>query len=179
MSRNRSARWALPARLLAAACLLALANPAGAQSTGEQSLKVGFVFNFVKFTRWPHDRESLLFCTQGAQPLDWQFAQFKGQVVNGRTLDVRHNVPSGEWRTCDVLFLSQSDAGVVDSVHRVLGNSPTLTIGDLPDYVQKGGMIALRVEGKRLRFDVNLVAAQRAGLVLSGQMVKLAGKVLQ
>ena len=40
-------------------------------------------------------------------------------------------------------------------------------------------MIAMRVEGNRLRFDVNLAAVQRAGLVLSGQMVKLAGKVLQ
>ncbi|AOW12456.1 hypothetical protein LPB72_08485 [Hydrogenophaga crassostreae] len=179
MPRLGSAGWLLPWRLLAAACLLALAGPTGAQATSEQAIKVAFVFNFVKFTQWPHARETLLFCTQGAQPLDWQFGQFKGQMVNGRTLDVRHNVPSGEWRGCDVLFLSKSDAGVVDSVQRILGNAPTLTIADLPDYAQNGGMIALRVEGTRLRFDVNLAAVQRAGLVLSGQMVKLAGKVLQ
>jgi hypothetical protein len=179
MPRHRPARWLLPARLLAAACLLVLAGAAGSQSTGEQSLKVAFVFNFIKFTQWPQSRESLLFCTQGAQPLDWQFAQFKGQSVNGRTLDVRHNVPSGEWHSCDVLFLSKADAPVADSVQRILGNAPTLTIADLPDYVQNGGMIALRVEGSRLRFDVNLAAVQRAGLVLSGQMVKLAGRVLQ
>lgn len=179
MPRYGSAGWLLPARMLAAACLLGLAGAGGAQPTGEQSLKVAFVFNFITFTQWPHSRETLLFCTQGAQPLDWQFAQFKGQSVNGRTLDVRHNVPSGEWHACDVLFLSKSDAAVADSVQRILGNRPTLTIADLPDYVQNGGMIALRVEGKRLRFDVNLAAVQRAGLVLSGQMVKLAGKVLQ
>ena len=166
-------------RWLVAAGLLVLACPAGSQATAEQTLKVAFVFNFVKFTQWPHARENLLFCTQGAQPLDWQFGQFKGQVVNGRTLDVRHNVPSGEWRSCDVLFLSKSDAAVVDSVQRILGTAPILTIGDLPDYAQSGGMIALRAEGNRLRFDVNLAAVQRAGLVLSGQMVKLAGKVLQ
>ena len=68
---------------------------------------------------------------------------------------------------------------MVDSVQRILGTAPILTIGDLPDYAQNGGMIALRAEGNRLRFDVNLAAVQRAGLVLSGQMVKLAGKVLQ
>jgi hypothetical protein len=179
MTRHGFAGWTLSGRRLIAACLLVLAAPAGSQSTVEQSVKVAFVFNFIKFTQWPHARESLLFCTQGAQPLDWQFGQFKGEVVNGRTLDVRHNVPSGEWRTCDVLFLSRSDAAVVDSVQRILGNTPTLTIGDLPDYAQNGGMIAMRVEGNRLRFDINLAAVHRAGLVLSGQMVKLAGKVLQ
>lgn len=179
MPRHGSAGWALPLRMWAAACLLVFAGTAGSQSTAEQSVKVAFVFNFITFTQWPHSRDTLLFCTQGAQPLDWQFAQFKGQSVNGRTLDVRHNVPSDEWRSCDVLFLSRSDAAVADSVQRILGNRPTLTIADLPDYVQNGGMIALRVEGNRLRFDVNLAAAQRAGLVLSGQMVKLAARVLQ
>ena len=40
-------------------------------------------------------------------------------------------------------------------------------------------MIGLRVEDNRVRFDVNLLAAQRAGLTMSSQMLKLAGQVLR
>jgi hypothetical protein len=40
-------------------------------------------------------------------------------------------------------------------------------------------MIGLRLEDSRMRFDVNLGAAQRAGLQLNSQMVNLAGKVLR
>jgi hypothetical protein len=54
-----------------------------------------------------------------------------------------------------------------------------LTLGDLPGFVDAGGMIGLRVEASRVRFDVNLSTAQAAGLVLNSQMLKLAGKVLQ
>ena len=54
-----------------------------------------------------------------------------------------------------------------------------LTISDQAGFVQAGGMIGLRVEDNRVRFDVNLLAAQRAGLTMSSQMLKLAGQVLR
>ena len=60
-----------------------------------------------------------------------------------------------------------------------MGNLPVLTVGDQNGFVQAGGMIGLRVEDSRVRFDVNLAAAQRAGLTLNSQMLKLAGQVLK
>ena len=54
-----------------------------------------------------------------------------------------------------------------------------LTLGDIPEFAQSGGMIGLKIEDSRVRFDVNLGAAQRAGLTLNSQMLKLAGQVVR
>lgn len=99
--------------------------------------------------------------------------------MGGRALEVVPGAVAAKVRQCDVLFIGEGDADRLDALLRGLGNAPVLTVGDLPGFVQAGGMIGLRIEANRVRFDVNLAAAQRSGLVLNSQMLKLAGKVLQ
>ncbi|MGH9515816.1 MAG: YfiR family protein [Terriglobales bacterium] len=40
-----------------------------------------------------------------------------------------------------------------------------------------GGMIQFVAEGKKIRFEVNLTAAQRAGLTMSSDLLKVATAV--
>lgn len=170
--------------LLTCLCLAACSDAARAQQVSiEPGVKAGFVFNFVKFAQWSDIREDngapLLICTLGANPLDGQLALLNGRQVRNRVIEIRQRTSAGDWRNCDALYLSDSDAGRMEAVIRSVAGAPVLTIGDLPGFVQAGGMIGLRIEENRMRFDVNLVAAQRAGLKLSSQMLKLAGQVLQ
>jgi hypothetical protein len=176
-------RW-LAGGLLALAVWLAHGPAlAQAQQASEQTVKAGFVYNFVKFTQWPAPRDSergpLLVCTPGAQPLGGQFALLQGRPIGNRSIEIRTNVPASEWRDCLVLYFAEGDMHRLDTAVRSLGNAPVLTVSDAPDFVQAGGMIGLRIEDSRVRFDVNLGAAQRATLSLNSQMVKLAGQVLR
>ena len=52
--------------------------------------------------------------------------------------------------------------------------APVLTVGDGDGFARGGGMIGLFVEDGRMRFAINPNAAQRAGLRLSSQLLKLA-----
>ena len=54
-----------------------------------------------------------------------------------------------------------------------------LSVGDATNFVKSGGMIGLSMQDSRVKFDVNLGSAQRAGLQLNSQMLKLAGEVLK
>lgn len=168
--------------LLALTVCLAV-GPLRAQEISEEAVKAGFVYNFVKFTQWTGDRDSdgrpLNICTPGALPLDGQLALLHGRMVGSRKLVLRSHVAVSEWRTCQVLFLSLTETGRTETTLQSLSSAPVLTISDQPGFVQAGGMMGLRVEDNRVRFDVNLLAAQRAGLILSSQMLKLAGQVLQ
>lgn len=171
-------------RAWALCLLLGLAGPgAWAQQASEAAVKAGFVFNFIKYTQWPIGRDSALapirLCTASAQPLDGQLLLLHGRTVGSRAIEVRTSVPAAEWRQCDVLYLGAEDAGRLDSLTPRLAGAPVLTLGDVPGFVDAGGMIGLRVEASRVRFDVNLNSAQLSGLVLNSQMLKLAGKVLQ
>ena len=152
-----------------------------AQALNDTAVKAGFVFNFIKFTQWTAAREGtpIRLCAPAAQPLDGQLVRLQGRTVGTRTIDVRTVVPPGDWRQCDVLFFGEEDADRVYLLPSRLGPVPVLTLGDLPGFVEAGGMIGLRMEASRVRFDVNLSSAQASGLVLNSQMLKLAGKVLQ
>jgi hypothetical protein len=50
-------------------------------------------------------------------------------------------------------------------------------VSDMPRFAERGGMIQFILEENRVRFQVNLAAAQNAGLVLSSQLLKLAALV--
>lgn len=169
--------------LLALLCCALGANKAIAQQADEQAVKAGFIFNFIKFTQWSATQESdsrrLLICTTSDKPLGGQVAKLAGRSVGAKSIEVRSNSGTNESANCDVLFIPASDADRAETYLRSLGNAPVLTIGDFPGFIKAGGMIGLRMQENRLKFDVNLGSAQRAGLQLNSQMLKLAGEVLR
>lgn len=173
----------LAAGLLILVCFAASGEASLGRQASEQSIKAGFVFNFAKFAQWPETREAgaaqLLICTPGSQALDGQLALLQGRQVRNRVIELRQNASADDWRNCDVLFLSGGDAHRMASIIRSIGDAPVLTVGDLPEFVQNGGMIGLHIDDKRVRFDINLAAAQRAGVKLNSQMLKLADEVLR
>jgi hypothetical protein len=44
----------------------------------------------------------------------------------------------------------------------------------MPQFTQHGGMIQFVTEANRVRFEVNLTSAERTGLTLSSQLLKVA-----
>lgn len=165
--------------------LMGLGSPAWAEAVeGKQasaeSTKAGFVYNFIKYTAWPAGGEpqgDVRVCTLRANALQGQLSRLQGLKVGELSVTVVR--PSGpeEWGRCQVLYVSSADADRVETVLRFLARKPVLTISDLPDFAQQGGMIELREVDQRIRFEVNLGAAQRAGLALSSPMLKLALRV--
>ena len=51
---------------------------------------------------------------------------------------------------------------------------PVLTVSDGKGFSQAGGIIELYVEGGRMRFAINVDAAERSGLRLSSRLLGLA-----
>ena len=43
-----------------------------------------------------------------------------------------------------------------------------------PTFIDEGGIVALRMINGRVRFDINVEAANQAGLRLSSQLLQLA-----
>ena len=56
---------------------------------------------------------------------------------------------------------------------------PLLSVGDEPGFLERGGIIALKLSDGRVRFDINLATARETGLRLSSQLLQLADQVIQ
>lgn len=162
-------------------CLLTFVTNVLAADTIETdaALKAAFVYNFSKFTEWPQETggSSLVLCLHNITPaLEQAFEPINGRMSNSKSIQLRTIEATSETRGCHMIFIGKGTQRTV--IDKILARSVNLlSIGDAENFIEAGGIIAL-VEGtNRLKFDVNLAAAQRANLKISAQLLKLAHKV--
>ncbi len=79
--------------------------------------------------------------------------------------------------SCQILFVGSTEGNRVGKIIDILDKQAVLTVSDMPEFSQRGGMIQFVLEGNRVRFEVNLAATQRAHLTLSSELLKVATTV--
>lgn len=169
-------RPARPGRsLLLLATGLLLAASAGAQSD-ERAVKAAFVYNFIQFTQWPvPPEEPFQLCVLGQTPIDAQLDRLAGKpVLNGLRLVVQHVQPRDALAGCHVLYIDDSQRARAEELLPRLGSAPILTVTDSDGLADRGLMIEIRKRQLKLGFEVNLVAARRANIAMSSQLLKMA-----
>lgn len=184
------ARW--PARslrplltALAAACAF-LAIPAlhaqNARPTDYQ-VKATYLYNFGRFVEWPGKAAaaqggSFTVCVLGQDPFGPSLdATLAGETIGGKTIVAKRISSAEESGNCQILFLSLTDDSRLSKTIAELDTKAVLTVSDMPQFVKRGGMIQFVLEGKKVRFEVNLTATQHAGLTLSSELLKVATAV--
>lgn len=161
-------------------CAMALAAPTRAAAPTEHQVKAAFLYNFANFVQWPEGAlgpagTSLKVCVVGTDPFGGALeAAFRGQMVQGRGVQISRGASLRVVGRCHILYLSQSEQGRWPDLLRELAAAPTLTVGDGSPLVRQGGMVGFVVEEKRVRFEINRGAAEHAGLRISSKLLALA-----
>jgi hypothetical protein len=180
----------LRALAIAAVALVATSLPASraaaAQPSLEYDVKAAFLYNFAKFIEWPPkafaaDDAPLVFCVLGENPFQDKLGRVvNDRTANGRRIAVRPMPPGAPTDGCHLVFVAAAEdervARLVQTLHSTDGG-PVLTVGESDHFAGAGGMIRLVIDEGRVRFDINVAAAEQAGLKLSSQLLKLARKV--
>jgi hypothetical protein len=168
----------LLAALLAAALVWAVPARAGAERATEAAVKAAFVYNFTKFIEWPAvafagAQAPIVLCVSSdTENMVTALSALEGKAAQGRLIAVRTGVPAHQPEGCHALFVGAEGAkAALGAAHSLQG---LLTISDARDFASAGGVIGLFAEGDRIRFEINPQAAQRAGLKVSAQLLKLA-----
>ena len=78
---------------------------------------------------------------------------------------------------CRILFIDSSERSQLTHTLAALADAPVLTVSEIPDFLSRGGIIQFVLREDRVRFEVNLINAQRIGLMLSSQMLNVASAV--
>lgn len=144
------------------------------------AIKVGFVYNFAKFTVWPNvtfpSAESpVVFCIREGALDKTALAALSGKRVGSRAIEVQvfDGVPPPG--PCHLIYLSASTpASEIDWAINFGSTAPTLIISDLPGFAEMGGHIALVLRDGRLQFKINVETAAQGHLELSSRLLQLA-----
>ena len=164
---------------------LVCATAALAQAPTEYQVKAAFLFNFTKFVDWPASawragQGPITICLVGEDHLGKTLDELvKGQNVGGRTLAVRRlaQAPIPRDDSCQMAFLAGLDRGRAEQQLAPVKGLPILIVVDHEDGGDPGAMIGFVVEDNKVRFNINLDAAERAGIKISSKLLKLAKTV--
>jgi hypothetical protein len=146
----------------------------------EYKVKAAFVYNFAKFVEWPAqklgaDNAPLVVGVLGPNPFGDELENaLKGRQINGRPLVVRQFENIETARAAHLLFVTLNDESKLRKAFKEYG---VLTVGQSEAFARSGGIITFTFENDKLRFEINIGAAEQAGLKISAQLQKLATTV--
>lgn len=164
---------------MAAAALALAAAPAHSQAASEYQAKAAFLYNFTKFVDWPprafaSPTAPINVCVLGEEYFGASLDAIQERQAQGRPLTVKRLASIGQAGTCHILFIGASEDKQVRSLLAAVKGQPVLTVGETDRFAEMGGVINLVLEDKRIKMEVNLDAAQRHGLKISSQLLRLA-----
>lgn len=149
------------------------------EKPSEYDVEAAYLFNFGKFVTWPASASSpnrpLTICVLGDDPFGPALDRIvAGEKIDGRDVVARRISNADAAHACSILYLSSSETDRIDKILAALKNAPVLTVSDIPDFTQRGGIIQFVLRDNRVRFLVNLGPAQHEGLSLSSELLKVA-----
>jgi YfiR/HmsC-like len=158
-----------------------IATAAGAPSADD--VKAALLYNFGKFVVWPSASLSgdgtFVIGVLGDDPMvDALQRTVRDKSLGERRVVLRRVAAARDARVCQILFVGAGERHRLAEILDALEGARVLTVSDMSGFADRGGMINLLLEGGRYRFEINLQAAERAGLQMSSQLLKLARRVI-
>lgn len=168
---HRSWGWAV--LLMVGGCCAVLR----ADVSRESKIKAAFLYNFTKFVEWPADRfadDSAPIVIGVAGPKSFSDELEKvvlGRAVNGHALQIVRITSRADAARVHVLYVAAEEAEHGSWCAEPLAG--VLTVGETDAAV----IVAFTTVGDKVRFEIDAARAERAGLKLSSQLLKLASVV--
>jgi len=168
--------WTL--RGLAAALAFAGAAPAAAQPS-EAAVKAAFLTKFGAYVDWPASlrlapNAPITLCLVGSDPFGRTIDDAaRGQQIDRHPIALRRMSSATAADGCQIAFVEGTSGRDTADMLRALQGRPVLTVTDSRAGPERG-MIHFAMDGGRVRFHVDEVAAETAGLTLNARLLAIA-----
>ncbi|MFA7382600.1 MAG: YfiR family protein [Desulfurivibrionaceae bacterium] len=157
-------------------------TPAHAEDqTLEYKVKAAYLYNFTKFVSWPalslpEDRQPINICVAGKNPFGSLLEPLTRMKTQDRSITIENikDVRDLEKRSCQMLFISSSEQGGITELLRKSAGMHILTVSDIDGFAQHDGMIGFAIKDGKVRLEINLRAARKAGLAISAKLLEIA-----
>ena len=152
-------------------------------SFSEYQVKALFLLNFARYVDWPASA-----FTNTSAPVqvgvcggdkvgDLLEKAVAGKSFGGRSIVIRRLSGTADAAHCQILFISASEKKQLREVLASVRDLPVLTVGECPEFVGAGGIINFIMRDGRVRLEIDLDSARRAGLQISSRLLSVADVV--
>ena len=168
-------------RLCGQAAVLALAAalaPAAAADIGsERGIKAAFVSKFIGYVDFSgHAAPApLVIGVVGADDIARELARIVGaRGIHARPVSIRTLGQGDRLDAVHVLFVGLGESERAERLLRAAAGQGILTITEFDHALRLGSVINFRIVDERVRFEVSLGAAEKAGLKMSSRLLSVA-----
>ena len=149
----------------------AAAGPLAQDVPLEYQVKAAYLYNFVKYVEWPEPPPTLKICVAGQNPFGTVLTDLvRNERVRGMSIEAQ--VILEPQSDCHVVFVPKTANAA--AYLRLASGAPILTVGEAPQFIEQGGLIRFRLDGGKVRFDINRSSAEKVRLRVSSRLLQLA-----
>ena len=172
--------------LLFIACVILNAVPTSVQADADTraayKIKAAYLYNFIKFVDWPEGTFSaktapVTIGILGTSPFGPEIGQLETKTVQDHPIRLRYGQTAEELSGCQLIYIAPSAWPQLEQTMARLPQKGVLTVSGAPSFNQQGGVVRFVERDNRVRFAINLQAAQAAGLRISSRLLQLAIEV--
>jgi len=171
---------------------MGLTDRSAMQLPASEKINIWFAMQLPLFVEWPKRSVKQLpkdsqpmparvvnFCFDIADPQRFFFDEEKESQKNGYKFDIKLIDHISQLNQCHILMIHKSQEYRLSSLLLAIKNKPILTVSDINNFAEKGGMVALFVDRERLHYICNLRVARDSGLKISSRILELADAVYE
>jgi len=158
------------------------------KSYKEYQIKAAFIYNFMKFIDWPKEQAGKKVFTLGIvgkSPFGDAFDSIIKKKIKDKELVLKQFggfeqlEKKGSIKECHLIFICASEKENIKQIIETVKDSSILTISDTAGFLESGGIINFLFENNKVRFEVNVTAAEKAKLEIRSKLLRLAKRVAQ
>ena len=169
----------VPAVVFCWACFFSTAAQAEERLLLDLKVKAAYIYNFCKFVEWPdaafkNTDNTLSICILGDDPFGNLFDPVIGEPAQGRRIVIKRSKFPEDAKDCQVVFVCSSEKDRLIPLLKSLASTNSLTISDIDGFAEHGGIVGFFKADDRVRFKINLAAAQKSGLRFSSMIIEIA-----
>jgi hypothetical protein len=147
----------------------------------EDAIEAAFLYRFADFVSWPPTagaRRQFTIAVLDDDTLAEDLERMPPQgALKGRRVRIRRITDIGAARDAQILYIGPEHANILRQRLALIAGRPILIVTRQPGGLDDGSIINFLLLHRHVRFEISLVAARRAGLRISADLLSVAERV--
>jgi hypothetical protein len=143
----------------------------------EYILKAAFLYRFTDYINWGNetDLQNFTIAVLGESGITEPLNEIaRDKKIKDKSMYVKECQDLNNIGSCQILFVSRNYSPGIQDVISKIGDKPILIVAEQKDACEKGAYINFVIVENKLKFEINLKAATRAGFQISSQLLQHA-----
>ena len=144
-------------------------------------IKAVYIYGFTKYFEWTNNKEGNFTITvlgESTNLLNELGNTVKNKSVGAQRIELKNHQTIGEIEATSILYITPDKSNLLSEALAKFKGKSVLIITEKQGLARVGATINFIVDENKQKFELNKVAAQRAGLNVGAGIEKLAASVI-